>query len=174
MSTSRTIDRRALVTTALAGATAIAATAIATRQAASAGADAELLELGKQLDALMARYELAQERWRPHSKAWARELAKMRETVPNSQEAWDAAWARVDAAYPIDHETPDDVLAGADDLCLAITELPATTIEGLGVKARLTRFNRMWDSSWDGGDWEHMAVRQLVEAVEALARNAQS
>jgi hypothetical protein len=165
---STTTTRRALVT-GLAAGTAVAATGLPA--AAAEHPDADLLALGRQLDGLIARYEIAETKWAPHDAAWFREIVRMRDTMPNTEAAWREAGARVAAEHPVNHEHPDRVMEDSDAPSRAIMALPAATIAGLAVKARLCRFacGQGWDEPFDGADWDVKAIRQLVEAVEALA-----
>ena len=54
----------------------------------------------------------------------------------------------------------------------AIMQTPASTIAGLGVKARHAAYvmSQYWETPLDRIDWDARAIRQLIEAVCDLAR----
>src|ERR1019366_9066045 len=58
----------------------------------------------------------------------------------------------------------------------AIVAIPATTIAGLAVKARLAAFANegCWDDSDEDADWEVLVVRKLVDAVIRVAASSGS
>jgi hypothetical protein len=68
-------------------------------------------------------------------------------------------------------EHPDDILNRSDAPSRAILAIPATTLAGLAVKARLAKFgaSNIWDESDEDADWDHLVLRNLVEAVLELA-----
>lgn len=107
--------------------------------------DAELLELGKQLDEFARRSKLAIAKWLPN-------------------------WEDDDVPEP-DWEHPDDVEHEAQDVMSAILATPATTIDGLAVKARLAVFGawHMWNRSDEDADWDHLVVRNFIDAFQGLA-----
>ena len=59
-----------------------------------------------------------------------------------------------------------------DGVSRAIVAIPATTIAGLAVKARLAAFANDWDDS--DNDWDVLTVRKLVDAVIRLASSSAS
>jgi hypothetical protein len=167
---SQSTSRRAV----LAGA---AATTTATLPAIAFPAvqpDVELLALGQQLDRLFAMQKVACERYKPQWEAFNREAQKMLATVPNSNEAWWAMWDRVEVETPVDYPHPDDIIGAADGPSRAVMALPATTLADLAVKARLAKFtcSEFWTESDEDADWDHLVLRNLIDAVLELAGKA--
>jgi hypothetical protein len=66
---------------------------------------------------------------------------------------------------------PDDIMARSDLPSRAILAIPATTLAGLAVKARLAKFgaSHIWEASDDDAEWDHLVLRNLVDAVLELA-----
>ena len=157
---TKTTSRRAV----LAGGASVAALSVPVI-AAPIHPDAELLALGERFDALVKLYEDAEVRSEPSDSAFARGIEKLRETVPNSDEAWQELFDRIEREFPVAYPKCDDVTDLMDKPSDRIMELPAFTPEGLAVKARLARFacDHLWRRNEDG--WDDKAVRQLVEAA---------
>ena len=63
----------------------------------------------------------------------------------------------------------------ANTMCpisLRITALPANTIEGLAVKAKIAKFfcSHFWETESEGDcDWDMLLARKLIESIEAAA-----
>ena len=63
----------------------------------------------------------------------------------------------------------------ANTMCpisLRITALPANTIEGLAVKAKIAKFfgSHFWKPEFEGDcDWDMLLARKLIELIEAAA-----
>lgn len=68
-------------------------------------------------------------------------------------------------------EHPDDIINRSDAPSRAILAIPALTLAGLAVKARLAKFgaSHIWDESDEDADWDHLVLRNLVDAVLELA-----
>ena len=88
---TKTTSRRAV----LAGGASVAALSVPVI-AASTHPDAELLALGERFDDLMKLYEDAEVRSEPNWSTLKREEGRLRQTAPNSDEAWQELWDRVE------------------------------------------------------------------------------
>lgn len=140
-------------------------------------ADAELIALGKEMDRLYALMVDAQIRAKPNWDAWQKELAafglrgERNPILHISNEEYEAAWDRVDAAFPVAFPTPDDVSDMMDAPSRRIMALPAATVAGLAVKARLYQkeCEELWGKPLRELDWQERLARQLAESVLRLA-----
>jgi hypothetical protein len=142
------------------------------------GHDLELLKLGRQLDLLVQRYETARQRFIPVNDAQKRLMAKWCQAHPGyNNDQLMAAYIEIekDLSEGIG-EHPDDAMNDVDGVSRAIVAIPATTIAGLAVKARLAAFANegSWDDSDEDADCEVLTVRKLVDAVIRLASSSAS
>jgi hypothetical protein len=138
------------------------------------GDDLELLKLGRQLDLLAQRYEAARQRFIPVNEAHKKLLAKWRQEHPGyNDDQVMAAYIEIENVLTEGiGEHADDVMNEVDGVSRAIVAIPATTIAGLAVKARLAAFANDWDDS--DNDWDVLTVRKLVDAVIRLASSSAS
>ena len=143
-----------------------------------AGRDLDLLKLGRQLDLLVQRYETARQRFIPVNEAHKRLIAKWCQAHPGyNNDQVSAAYCEIyDDLREGIGEHPDDAMGEVDGVSRAIVAIPATTIAGLAVKARLAAFANegCWDDSDEDADWEVLVVRKLVDAVIRLAASSGS
>jgi hypothetical protein len=116
--------------------------------------DAVLLALGRRFDSLSA------------------ELA----TLQQRDEALSSAAIRIDGFHGEEVERAsleriEAILTSLDPIERAIMAMPATTIEGLGVKARHAAhvFSNYWTETPEQLDWDARAVRLLIEAACSVA-----
>jgi hypothetical protein len=169
MATERNTTSRRTVLAGLAAIPAAVAPAAAIPALASDHPDAELLAVGRRFDTLAEQRDRSVERWEPVWQA----IQQERNTIPGtlSNDGWMALTERVEARFPERGPHPDDIAGAMNEPERAIMALPATTIAGLAVKARLAReYNRSWwDESDENADWDVLVARKLVDAVLALA-----
>jgi hypothetical protein len=172
----KTIDRRAML--------AIGATlpALATSQALAvssswgAAPDAELIELGRRWDVLEVQCARAEELSEPNEQAWVAALDAIdqkatvdgvRQHVPDA--VFLEAAKQADALHPLPSPTVTEVFDAMGPIERRILALPATSLAGLAVKARLAKFGcpNLWAKSADDADWNEVLVRNLIEAAIA-------
>jgi hypothetical protein len=138
-----------------------------------AGRDLELLRLGRQLDLLVQRFETARQRFIPVWEAHTL-CGKWLQAHPGcAEDQVTAAYLEIlgDLSEGMG-EHPDDVMNEVSGVSRAIVAIPATTIAGLAVKARLAAFandGSDWNESDEDADWEVLCARKLVEAVIGVA-----
>jgi hypothetical protein len=167
----QTLTRRAALTS-------VAAVAVATIPALAQGgahSDAELIELGRQLDELLAVQADAIRRAQPNWDAWKDVLRKFGERHAAGEghitnQEYIAAGQEVDRQCPIAFPHPDDVNDAMYPISCRIMALPAHTLAGLAVKAKLAKDGcaNFWDKPFDDADWDHKVVRTLIDAVLRL------
>jgi hypothetical protein len=169
-----TTTRRAI----LAGAAALPALAL---PAAATGADAELIELGRHLQALIPVYQQAsahhgEEACRVHDRIEARgpfpenlgtASDETREAYFAAMRAeWDAPAAAPAIASEREYVRHSTAL---DNLCSRIIHLKATTMQGLGVQALATAMmvetTGEWDTPANERDIDSKFYTALVENV---------
>jgi hypothetical protein len=139
--------------------------------------DAELIELGKQMDHLIATYEDARRRSKPNWDAWNAVLAKFgarHDATPGlhiTNEEYIEAGAQVDRDFPIAFPTTDDVMDKTEDPSRRIMALPAYTLAGLAVKAKVAKFgcSHIYRQNDEYEDWDRMTMRSLIDGVLAAA-----
>ena len=137
-----------------------------------AGHDLELLKLGRKLDLLAQRYEAARQRFIPVNETHKKLLAQWKKAHPGyNDDQIMAAYIEIETVLREGvGEHPDDAMDEVDGVSRAIVAIPATTIAGLAVKARLAAFANDWDDSdKDAEDWDVLTMRKLVDAVIRLA-----
>jgi hypothetical protein len=173
---SKTLNRR----TALALVASLPATTVPAAALGNIRPDAELIALGKQFDALDRQYTDARRRQDPIDKAFRRLIHTHRPNQPSTlsderafyQGLWDQAEA--ECGGPVKPH-PDDISEQIGPLTTTIIDIPASTIEGLAVKARVARHAcwHFYETSDEDADWDHQMARGLIDAVlKAAARNA--
>jgi hypothetical protein len=130
--------------------------------APAAAPDAELLVLGKQFDQLERQYHEVMERDRPRIE---RELQLLEAQEP---------FEKLDEEFG-PQSSPDalDILDTMDAPIRRIIALPASTLAGLAVKARVARFSceRFWDEPEEDLDWDELMARKLIDAVLDFCRS---
>jgi hypothetical protein len=126
------------------------------RTSAAAACDVELLALGKQFDQLERQYHEVMERDRPRIE---RELQLLEAQEPSE---------KLDQEFgPQGRPDALDILDMVDVPMRRIMALPATTLAGLAVKARVARFSceHFWDEPEEDLDWDELMARKLIDAV---------
>jgi hypothetical protein len=123
---------------------------ILTQGVAEGVPDEVLVALGRRFDALSAELAMLQKRDEVLSSAVAR-LEGFR-----GEEVEMVSLERIEA-----------ILASLDPIERAIMAIPATTIDGLGVKARHAAhvLSNYWTDTPERLDWDARAVRLLIEAT---------
>jgi hypothetical protein len=113
--------------------------------------DAELLALGKQFGRLERQYRQAMERDRPRVERELHLLEAHQQGVSQQLDAEFGPQSRPDAL---------DILEMMDPPMRRIMALPAATMPGLAVKARVARFScePFWDEPKDDLDWDELGA----------------
>jgi hypothetical protein len=134
--------------------------------------DAELIALGGQLDALVIEFHKSAKAWDAVEQARRRVLLALPES-PSGEERYDLAEREVPDPVGIRHT--DDISNSMNNVWLKIMGLPAFTIAGPGVKARLAAFSceHFYDKDDDLAEWDHLGARQLIDAVLKLAKKTE-
>jgi hypothetical protein len=138
--------------------------------------DAELIELGRRFDEGVAIWEAAQPDYWAASAGFDQALADHREELSlaqkeNGVEGWSAVCRRVAGHHDAVISKWNDFLEeNVDPLQERILKLPAFTVAGLAVKARVLGFNksRAWDREPPDLDYDLAIIRNLVENACAL------
>jgi hypothetical protein len=154
--------------------TAVAAAAIMPTAALAAinpTADAELLAVGREYDALVKLLHDTRQRWLPNWEAQKRALAELPERNHTDDEIM-AALRRADSEHPIADPHPDDISDMMDLPSRRIMALPATTVAGLVVKARFAREenSHLLDKPEADLEWTELAMRNLIDEVLNFGR----
>ena len=162
----------ALTVSALGTGTAVNVVAITT---AKAHADAELIALGAEFDRLEAAFHIADERERPRDAAYCRALAEMPPGSTNEQYAERLRQVSLELG-PTTKPDADDITDAMDVPMRRIMTLPATTLAGLAVKARVTRFacSHFYRDNDHDTDWDVLIARKLIDAVLTFCGEAVS
>jgi hypothetical protein len=132
------------------------------RTGAAAALDVELLALGKQFDQLRRQYHEVMERDRPRIE---RELQLFDAQEPSE---------KLDEEFgPQSRPDALDILDRMDAPIRRMMALPATTLAGLAVKARVARFScdHFWDETEEDLDWHELMTRRLIDAVLDFCRS---
>jgi hypothetical protein len=169
-------SRRALLTSAVAAAALTGAAGVDMAAiAANHGNDAELLQLGRKMDALSTQYWRILELdapWREGYNALVDEFRQRHKDgeKPNGAE-FLARLKEIEDRYRQTNPSADDVTDAMDGPARRIMALPAHSIAGLAVKARAAAFacSHFYGSEFRDADWDHMHVRTLIDAVLAMA-----
>ncbi len=165
------LNRKTALTT-IATLPALAVPAIA---AVTPHPDADLLELGRQFDEWEREFKLTEEYWQPR---WAVQYEVMAEKLsPTTLHISDEVAAEVERRLgPALKPHPDELCdAASEKMNRQIMALPASTLAGLAVKARVARFAcfGFYGASDEDADWEHLMARELIESVlNTVARSA--
>jgi hypothetical protein len=135
-------------------------------------ADAELVAAGVEFRVLRDLFVKARRLSQPNRDAF--EAAKRSGVLRGLEdEALFEQLKRIDEEFPVPVPCCDDVTEAMDPVFERIMSLPATTIEGLAVKADVVRhyYEKVFDDSFDAGaPWDDAGtVRALVEAVSTFA-----
>jgi hypothetical protein len=157
------------VSPALAAATLTLGGATAFRLEASCP-DAELLELGRQFDELQSKLELAFELSAPADGAYSEALQELGERLGNaSSDEYTKELKKIGERINRDFPPPSPTWGEVSDMQAPITRkimaLPASTIAGLAVKARVAKSACDCDTSDEDCDWDTLMARKLIEAV---------
>lgn len=141
-------------------------------QAKAAHSDDALLAYGRELDLCIHDYKTTCAKYRP---LWNELSSRLHDELPKSEDGvtfheriYDEVGLK---ALDEQGEHPDDIINRSDAPSRAILAIPATTLAGLAVKARLAKFgaSHIWDESDTDADLDHLVLRNLVDAVLELA-----
>jgi hypothetical protein len=161
----------------LTGAAAAAAVPALATSSKAAGAvsepDSELIELGRQLDILQQAYASAIVRYQPFWDEHQRRLRAWVAANPNRPDGdTGKEYLRLYAELGMEEMDaegahPDGITALIDPIAKKIMALPALTIAGLSVKARLAKCAEpsLWKASDADADWGDLCVRKFIDAV---------
>jgi hypothetical protein len=137
-------------------------------------ADAELLALGRQHDELQSRYEIASDLSEPRNRAYDTELHALSKrfgdrhaTNEEYEQELTRIGARLDRDFPAPNPSWEDVCDLMCPIERKIMALPASTLQGLAVKARVAKSacDTYWDESEDDCDYDKRMARLLIDAV---------
>jgi hypothetical protein len=162
------------------GAAALISAMAVKRTEASPNPDAELIELGRKHDEIEQRYKAATALYAPHWDEHRRPFEEWdKESTARSDADVMAAWASISDEIGLtklekDGPNLDAIMGESSPVAEAILAIPAFTIRGLSVKARLAKFGAFtyWDESDDDADWDILVVRKLIDAVIDAAASA--
>jgi hypothetical protein len=175
-----TTSRRAL----LAGAPSIAAVALtagaavnclAAARATSSAADAELLSVGAQFDAIYSSFTDLLAEMKPLREECDRRLEPFLGAMILGDRDVDivAPSDEIEKELGLDecHLRLDAINEAMDAAVRRIIELPASTLPGLAVKARMaaTKCRHFWRAPEEELDYDNRAARALIESVLATA-----
>jgi hypothetical protein len=166
-------SRRSILIRAVAG-TAATAIPVAASSLVGGQPDDELLALGRECDALYARYFELRTAMAPHWEEYhrRRELLKAAERRGELDSAtFTDQLMRIMEDCGIANDGLDDLTDAMDAPHRRIMAVSVHTVEGLAIKARAAAFSceHFWDVSFADADWDRKHVRSLVEAVLMLA-----
>lgn len=139
--------------------------------------DAELLALGAKAEALWQSVETARAQLAPLDAEWQRRYFAWADANPGrTDEQVSEAFKRFGdevglAAFEQSGRHPDDYLDKLDAISREIWRLPATTIAGLAVKARIAKHSAsdVWESPNDDTDFSRLAIRHTINALLEIA-----
>lgn len=167
---AHTTSRRSFLAAA-----AVAGAIVAPNVAAAAAPhpDAELIRLGQQHDELVQKLKVATIKLEP---LWAEHRRRMDEwKAANPQgigiDAYERLWDEVGLTEANKTYDADAITDEMDPVSRKIMAIPAMTIAGLLVKARVAKYNarEFWDESYEDADWVHLQMRELCDAVIDMA-----
>lgn len=157
-------------------AAAVTAAASSSSRASNAKAnhpDDVLLTYGRELDSCIHDHKTTCAKYRP---LWDNLSARLQDETRRHDESSVSWHGRIYAEVGLEAldqqgEHPDDIIGRSDAPSRAIMAIPATTLAGLAVKARLAKFgaSHIWKESDGDADWDHLVLRNLVDAVLELA-----
>ena|SRR5690348_13899942 len=161
------VNRRAAMAVLAAAATLPAAVAVA----GATNPDAELIEAGREYDRLAKIYETVLKKEEPCWQAREADIRGLKEKGPYSDAELVAVIERAEREHPLPSPNGDQILNLMDPIAKKILALPAHTLGGLAVKARVARFacSSFWHESDEDADWDILVARKLIEAVERVA-----
>jgi hypothetical protein len=142
---------------------------------AAATADAELLELGRRMDALTAEYWRIHELdapWREAYNALVDDFRRRhKEGLTPDSAAFLAEMKDIEDRYRQNNPSADDMTDAMNEPSRKIMALPAFTPAGLAVKARAAAFacSHFYREEFHDADWDHMHVRTLIDATLVMA-----
>jgi len=178
------ISRRKIMTSA---ASAAIGAGVAVPIAAAASSDTELVELGKQLDALYRRARELGEMLDPFYREEQQKMLEFEDEHGGRRaffnryggklggDMWmdkkieiERAFGPVFATAEIEHDQTYDAIAA---LARRVMELPAHGLAGLAVKARgaMRENERLWDRPIADLDWPDEFLRDIIESVLKMA-----
>jgi hypothetical protein len=177
MTNTPNVSRRRLLASMPAVAAAMAPVAATARCRLPAGDDAELIELGEQLEALSDREDELVEALRPAWREYAKEMGQrliaeskgeLTYEESNRQDAEHRKTLGLDQGLDAECKQVQDSI---DTLMKRILELPAYTIEGLAVHAAAAAYvsGDLWSTPPNELDWDKAIIRNLIERVEECA-----
>jgi hypothetical protein len=162
-----TQTRRNALTAIASMAGAVVTPAIA---ATVANPDAELLALGAQFDELARRLAIADKLDEPYQEAFQAALDRAR-TGLISNETFSDVLVRVEVENPRPSPSPDDITDAMDPIIRGIIAVPALSIAGMKVKARVAKLvscAHFWNNPDNKTDWDKLVARQTIDAVLSL------
>jgi hypothetical protein len=167
--------RRALLRAAPVATAGVLAISRAVAAVASATADAELLDLGRRMDALTAEYwriDALDAPWKEGYNALVDEYRlKFKEGIPPDSAGFIAKLKEIEDRHRHTSPSADDITDAMDEPSRKIMALPAFTLAGLAVKARATAFacSHFYREELHDADWDHQHVRTLIDAALVMA-----
>jgi hypothetical protein len=167
--TVSTTSRRSFLAAA-----AVAGAIVAPKVAVAAPApDAELIRLGQHFDALVHRLAVTMAKLEPLYDEHRRRMDEWKLENPTGSciDVYDRLWEEVGLNAAYKETDPDDITDEMDPVSRKIMAIPATTLAGLLVKARLAKYvgSEYWDETYEQADWVHLTMRQLCDAVIDMA-----
>lgn len=147
-------------------------------EAAGDIADLELLALGREHERMAQQFKAAHQRLAPLNTELNRRLGEWRATAAvRTDDEIIKARQRISDELGISRiaergEHTDDIANVMDPIARAIMEMPATTLGGLAVKAKVAAFNAsgLWDDPAEDCDWDTYCLRKLIEDVLQAAK----
>jgi hypothetical protein len=171
-----TTTRRALLRTAPAAGAGLLAAGTTVNAVAAATADAELLELGRRMDALTTEYWRIHELdapWREAYNALVEDFRRRHtEGLAPDGAAFLVEMKDIEDRYRQNNPSADDLTDAMDTPSRRIMALSAFTPAGLAVKARAAAFacdHFYREEELHDADWDHQHVRTLIDGVLAMA-----
>jgi hypothetical protein len=156
-----TTSRRAILA-GIAAAPTLAAPALA-----DPSADAELLEYGRRFSDLKSKYDIAAVLSKPSDDAFDAAMSDLDDDRQIGNEEFRELIARIDREDPQPSPCCDDLSDMMDPIMRTIMALPATTLAGLVVKARVAQdaCSHYWNEPERDANWDKLMARKLIEAV---------
>jgi hypothetical protein len=138
--------------------------------------DAELIELGRQLEPIIQRIENRRAKIEQiHEAGYDEKFEQLRAEYRQGNEQAFGCLNELQKELGLDVllRPNDGDLDAMDPILRAILETPAATVAGLAVKARSASFVcSHWDQSDADIEWDQLHARSLIEAVLSLADQA--
>jgi hypothetical protein len=134
--------------------------------------DAELIELGRQLDPIIQRIKNRRAKIEQiHAAGYDKKFERLRAEYRQGNEHAFGCLDELQKELGLDVllRANDDDLDAMDPILRAILEIPAATIAGLAVKACSASFVcSHWDESDADIEWGQLHARSLIEALLSL------